>query len=470
MNSEDSMVVGKLPRKDMLTYAMGNISNTLLAGVFMLMYVNYFWNFLGLNQTLFIVGQVIYATINAINDPITGHMSDKTDIERWGSRRLIFIKYAGPLWAVFYFFMWFPWSYDNQIIIFVHFVLSICVFDTFLSLVVGLYMSLMSEMTDSIQVRYKLAFYSNIVMFFAAIPVVLAQSVFDVSLETFQIFNGVIAIISIIVFIIVTRILKERPELRIEEDYSIFQAMKVVLKSRAFLTRTAYQFFGNVARTMGFTFLFAFMFVLGFGPMIPLLFMALSFGVGFISQVFYMKLEKKWGLRKTILILKSMFIITNVISFVIVLNIDSTEIVWVCIAIVSIFAGFGVFDFVLLTLAIDEDEIKHGSRRESIFQGTSSLIFKPADSLGPIIATTIFTIFGFIQGQTYQDANAIVGIKIILFLAPAAMHAISLIFMYLFPYHGESLKKLRVELFELHAKKKEHFERGTSEKYGSKNK
>ncbi|MHA1489222.1 MAG: MFS transporter [Promethearchaeota archaeon] len=459
----------KLPRKEIFTYALGSIPNTLLAGVFMLMYVNFFWNFLGLNLTLFIIGQVIYATINALNDPITGHLSDKTNIDKWGSRRLIYIKYAGPIWAVFYFLMWFPWDYSNQFIIFLHFVISICVFDTFLSLVIGLYMSLMSEMTDSIKIRYKLSFYSNIVMILAGIPVIFAQTLFDISLQTFQIFNGIIAMISIIMYIVVTRKLKERPELRIEENYSLFQAMKAILKSKAFLTRTGYIFFGNVAKAMGFSFLFAFILILGSGPLIPILFMFVTYGVGFLSQIIYMKTENKWGIRKTILVLKSFLIITNLISFAIVLSIDSTPIVWICIAIVSIFTGFNVFDFVLLTLAIDEDEIKRGSRRESIFQGTSSLIFKPADSLGPIIATIILTAYGFITGSTTQDATAIIGIKFILFVAPAIVHAISLIFIYFFPYHGETLEKLRVDLLELHAKKKEDYELGKGYKYGNEN-
>lgn len=456
--------VGKLPRKDVFVYSLGYIPNTFLAGVFMLMYVNFFWNYLGLIEPLFIIGMIIYATINALNDPLTGHLSDKTNIDKWGSRRLIYIKWFGPLWALFYFIMWFPWSYDNQIIIFFQFVLSICIFDTFLSLVIGLYMSLMSEMSDNIKVRYKLSFYANIATFIAGIPVVFAQSIFDASLETFQMFNGVLAIISIILYIIVTRTLKERPELRVEEDYTFFQAMKMVVKSKAFLTRTGYIFFNTGARAMGFSFLFAFLFILGPGPLTPILFMLLTFGIGFFSNIIYMKLEKKWGIRKTILILKSGLIIANLISFVIVSAVGSTTIVWICVALVSILSGFGVFDFVLLTMAIDEDEIKYGSRRESIFQGTSSLLFKPADSLGPIIATITLTIFGFVTGSTTQDATALLGIKVLLFVMPTLMHAISLIFIYLFPYHGEALEKLQSELMKLHKMKKENFESSKPEK------
>ena len=447
-----------LTKKEMITYALGYIPNTLMAGVFVLMYVNFFWNYLKLDQTLFIIGQIIYATVNALNDPLTGHISDKTDVDKWGSRRIIYIKYFGPLWAVFYFIMWFPWSWDSQIIIFLHFTLSICIFDTFLSLIIGLYMSLMSEMTDSVKFRYKLYFYANIFSFIALIPVIMVQSIFEAGLVIFQAFNGIIAIISILMYIYVVRNLKERPELRKEEDYTFFQAMKDVLKSKAFLTRTGYIFFNNIAKAMGYSFVFAFLFILGQGTLTPIIFLGILYGIGFISQVMYMKFENKWGIRGTILRFKGIYVILSILSFVVVALIDLPILVWIFIGIISLFSGFNVFDFVLLTFAIDEDELKHGSRRESIFQGTSSLLFKPADSIGPIIATSILLAFGFVQGAPTQSASALLGIKLLMFVAPAIMHGISLIFIYLYPYYGEKLKELNQAIIELHAKKKKMYE------------
>ncbi len=452
------MEYNKLPRKTMFIYAVGSIANTLLAGIFLLMYVNFFWNYLGLKQSLFVIGQIIYATVNAINDPITGNISDHTDVDKWGSRRLIYIKWFGPLWAIFFFFIWFPWSYDNQIIIFLHFVISICIFDTFLSLIIGLYMSLMSEMSDNMEMRYKLSFYSNIAMAVAGIPVIFAQSIFDISLQAFQIFNGFIAIICIILYIIAVKNLHERPELRLEHKYTIIEAMKDILKSRAFLTRTAYIFFGNIARAMGFSFVFAYILILGSGPFISFYYLLITMGIGFFSQAICMRMEPKWGMRKTILTFKSLLICSSIVSFFIVLNTNMTAIIWICLAVTSLFSGFGVFDFALLTVAIDEDELKHGSRRESIFQGTSSLIFKPADSIGPIIATYVLLAFGFITGSTVQKATAIIGIKLLLFVVPSIIHAISLIFIYLFPYHGEKYEQLRRDLKELHVKKKLKYE------------
>ncbi|MHA1527314.1 MAG: MFS transporter, partial [Promethearchaeota archaeon] len=193
----------KISSKNTFIYVLGNIPTTILGGIFVLLYVNFFWDNLGLQQTYFILGQIIYMVINACNDFFLGRMSDKTNVERWGSRRLIYIKWGGPLWAVVFFLMWFPWSYDNQIIIFLHFLITICAFDMFLTLVVITRMALLPELTESIDERNKVQFYNQMMGTLGAIPVIFALYIFENSLQLFQIFAGFMAVLSGILCFIV---------------------------------------------------------------------------------------------------------------------------------------------------------------------------------------------------------------------------------------------------------------------------
>jgi GPH family glycoside/pentoside/hexuronide:cation symporter len=110
-----------------------------------------------------------------------------------------------------------------------------------------------------------------------------------------------------------------------------------------------------------------------------------------------------------------------------------------------------------LYLSIDEDELKSGSRREGIFMGINALIHKPALSIGPIIATVVLGVYGYVQGGevSVQPASAFLGIKILMFLIPVIFSAIGLIFLYFYPLHGEKLDKMREQLQILHAEKQE---------------
>ena len=90
---------GKLSKKNLWGYALGAIPAGLLTYVFTLKYIELFYDDLALLPLYFIIGQVIYLIINAINDPLIGQLSDRTNREKWGSRRIIYIKYGGPILA-----------------------------------------------------------------------------------------------------------------------------------------------------------------------------------------------------------------------------------------------------------------------------------------------------------------------------------------------------------------------------------
>ncbi len=90
-------------RKQKFYYLTHKIPFTLFPGIFGMVYVYFFWDYLGMEQAFFVVGMIIYGIFNALNDPLLGQWSDRVDVNKWGSRRLIFIKYGGPIWALFFF-------------------------------------------------------------------------------------------------------------------------------------------------------------------------------------------------------------------------------------------------------------------------------------------------------------------------------------------------------------------------------
>ncbi|GAG75139.1 unnamed protein product, partial [marine sediment metagenome] len=124
--------------------------------------------------------------------------------------------------------------------------------------------------------------------------------------------------------------------------------------------------------------------------------------------------------------------------------------------IVSFLGGImGGFNHTLMTLSMDEDELKTGVRRENTFLGVNALFTKPGDSIGPIIATVILGITNYMRDTPaiLQPEAALAGIKTIFLLIPAVFTIISLIFMYFYPIHGEYKTKLYDEIEKLHQKK-----------------
>jgi GPH family glycoside/pentoside/hexuronide:cation symporter len=171
-----------------------------------------------------------------------------------------------------------------------------------------------------------------------------------------------------------------------------------------------------------------------------------------------MKLRPKWGMHNIILRFGVLKVLLSFGLFFLVAFIDSPILVVIALAVRTFFNGYTIFNTPILYLSIDEDELKNGSRREGMFLGINALINKPAQSIGPIIATIILGMFGYIQNSDIQPDSALLGIKILMFLVPAIVSAIGLIFMYFYPLHGEKLNNMREKLEILHAQKRERLE------------
>lgn len=207
--------------------------------------------------------------------------------------------------------------------------------------------------------------------------------------------------------------------------------------------------------SLALSFLFAYSFILGDDIVtITALYFFILLSVGYGSMIICMKLHLKWGMRKIVLRFGLIKAVIQETFFLLILNPLTQSLIWIGVILSMFFGGYAVFNSGFMFLCMDEDEINQGTRREGIFLGTNALITKPAQSLGSIIATLIFSAFGFVQNATIQSDTAITGIKILFFLVPAIGTLIGLIFMYFYPIHGERLQEIEIKLEALHTEKR----------------
>ncbi|MFX1525244.1 MAG: MFS transporter [Promethearchaeota archaeon] len=443
----------KLSRRNLWGYGIGAIPNGLLALIFNLKYIEFFFEKLLLTPILFIIGQIIYMIVNTLNDPLLGQLSDRTNPQRWGSRRKIYIKYGAPIWALTFMIVWIPWSFNNQIIIFLHYVISICLFDTMLTLVILVWLALLPEMTSDLDERAKGNFLSVILGAIVILPTFIIVAGMDPTSVEFRFFMVIVAIISTILLLITAFLCQEKPEFQKDEGLPIWKAVKETLKLKSFLIYMGYIVCDAFLSSIGLSYLFVYLLILGEGGV--LYYFIIIFFVGYGSNFLCIKLRPKWGMRKVMLRFGAIRIIGTFIFFLLILFIDSQIFVLSGLAILTFFGGYTIFNTPLLYLSIDEDELNNGSRREGMFFGIDALIHKPALSIGPIIATIVLGSFGYVQGALTQIESAYLGIKILMLLIPVIVSSIGLVFIYFYPLYGEKLEKIRAQLNILHEEKRE---------------
>lgn len=454
----------QLSKKKMWGYAFGAIPNGIYWIMFSLFYIEFFYDDLKLEWGWMILGWIIYMIVNSFNDPLLGQLSDRTNREKWGGRRIPYIKYGSFIWAATFIMIWFPWSYDNQIIMGIHYIVSICAFDMMLTIVVLCWMALMPEMTSDLDERNKINFLVLLVGLMGILPFMLigfsTKESSDFStppsvIQPFQVLIIVIAIVSTISLLIVAKTSEERPEFRNDEVFSLWKSIKETIKLKSFRFYVGFGFATQLLSSIGLSYLFTYVLILG-DPGVALIgFFAVYIFVGYGSNVVCMKLRPKWGMRKIILIFGLMKSIGTFVIFLWIVNPMTEQLIWFGLIWTTFFGGFNVFTTPLMALSMDEDEVKNGTRREGMFLGMNALFTKPASSIGPIIATIILTAFNYQQGSDIQPDSALLGIKILFFIVPVVFTLIGLVFMYFFPLHGKTLEELQSKLEEIHQKKKE---------------
>jgi GPH family glycoside/pentoside/hexuronide:cation symporter len=443
----------QLTSRNLWGYAIGAIPNGLLVFIFLLKYIQLFYDKLQLAPTLFVIGQVIYLIVNALNDPLLGQMSDRTNSKKWGSRRTIYIRYGAPIWGFTFMLVWVPWSFTNQIVIFLHFIISICLFDTFFTLVVLVWMALLPEMTSDLDERNKANLLATIVAAVFVLPMFIIVGAMDPTSETFIVLMLFVAILSTILLVITSYLCKERREFQMDKGLPLPKAVKETLKMKSFLLYMGYNFCQSLIGSIGLSYLFVYLLVLGEGGLFY--YFGIFFFIGYGSNFLFVKMRAKWGMRNSLLRFGFTNVIITLILFPFIVLINVPLLVILTLTIRTFLGGYSVFNTPFLYLSIDEDELKTGSRREGMFLGINALITKPAQSFGPIIATFILGIFGYIQNSSFQPDSALIGVKILMFLFPVIVDAIGLTFMYFYPLHGENLDQLREKLQTLHVEKRE---------------
>ncbi len=452
------MSINKLPKKQVSGYIVGMIPLTIILGVFRLGYIKFFYDSLGLNEVLFIIGMAIFMIINMLNDPLIGQWQDNTDVKKWGSRRVVYIKYFSPFLVITFALMWFPWSTDaatpmGQFVMFLHFLISISIFDTLSNIVTMAWMALLPDMTSDLGERTRINFLGGILALFASFVVITVPTMVD-NRQFFQIFNITVAVISYVCYVVVVKLSKESPEHQHDRSPPLWTAIKQTVKSKSFMMFVGFNFFRTLIASIQLSYVFLFLILIG--PENIVFYFLIVIIVGWSSNILCIKLRKRYGFKKLLLQFTTIQFIGGFILFFLVL-IPSISIpaMWIGLAFSAFFGGAGIFGVIMQTLPIDEDEIKYGSRREGMFYGINALFTKPTESIGPIIVTIVLVLTGYVQNSPVQTDSAMFGIIFVFYFIVNIFVALSLIFVYFYPLEGEKLEHLEEELKELHQKKRE---------------
>ncbi|CAM9507886.1 unnamed protein product [Ectocarpus sp. 12 AP-2014] len=142
-----------------LAFGAASFASSVLCTLFSLYVTPVFTSVYKIDDRHFYASHVVFAIWNAINDPAFAWLIDNTTASG-GDRRLPAIKYGGPLWCLAFLIPWWPWSTEpGSFLVGLHFCVSICMFDSFLTYVLLVHCALLADLTTDNTLRNN---YNNV--------------------------------------------------------------------------------------------------------------------------------------------------------------------------------------------------------------------------------------------------------------------------------------------------------------------
>ncbi|MFX0059191.1 MAG: MFS transporter [Candidatus Heimdallarchaeota archaeon] len=422
--------------------------------------LKFYTDFILFPALLYGIVQLIFAIVNAINDPIIGFYSDRTiPIEGKGKRRRWLIR-SLPLVAIGYFLMIFMSPNFPYELIFIFLLLAFVLYDTGFAMNMINRGALMISITDDDSERASLVTTNLVFQTTLGIFSYLLIMFFFVEEENPFPLPVIVAILTIVGIIGVgvalygAKGIKEPIKLYYGETFpEIKKLIKEVLKSKSFIFYILLQFvLGAVTATVITFQVYYFEDVIGVGGIEVMIISAITLPFTFFAYYLVQVVNKKFGPRKALM----MFIMISVIAFFLLFLTRIFVLAVICYLIINMGnAAFWILSTPIFGNVIDEYELETGNRPIGTFNGINAIFISPNKQFMIFLFTMILSITGYNGEAVIQTEDAVLGIQIGVGLIPIIFFSIGFLILLFFPLRGEKLEVVKKEIRKIYEKRLE---------------
>lgn len=461
-----------LPRWQLILYASGSLATAVSYQAFST-YIQFLYiDVYGLRAAWVGLTWSIYGLWNAINDPLAGYLSDRTQT-RWG-RRIPWIAGAFiPLSITFYLLFVPPdgLAARADVSLLLYFLFFILAFDLLWTIAVMNWTALFPEMVPDARQRANVSAWRQIfsvigLLVGVALPPILAGE----DWSGVSVVAGLVAVVTAVFFALSLLGSRERPEFAEDQPLPLREALRATLANRDFLiflgaNLTVQYVFLALASTTPFYTKYALRvqsdLALGGLTLDVGLQNSLFLGAAFIVALIAMPVWAYWTRRRGAWQMLRLCCLTSAVSllaFFLANNFYSG------LFIVTIFglnlAGLLMLSDLLIADLVDADELVTGARREGLYFGMNGFVIRLAFTAQGAITGAILTLSGYVSpsaGTLYpeQPVNTIWGIRLMIAGFPALALLLGYALLGKYGLHGDRLEGMRTAVAALHAQKQE---------------
>jgi GPH family glycoside/pentoside/hexuronide:cation symporter len=439
----------KLSRWDKFMYGIGDTGFSLTSTIIGAYLAIFMVDVVGLSPTLAATAFFLGRSWDYINDPIFGHISDRTRT-RWGRRRPYLIFGALPFALAFTLIWWKP-PIQYDIWLAVYFTFGYILFDSMATLIYMPYFALTPELTSDYDERTSLTTYR---MFFSILGSLLAFTIPLMIVGGFKPENAprvllmgiIFAILSAAPFILVFFNTREREEYMEQAQPNLIQSFKAAWKNRPFLYTLGLFLATWIAiDILQAMLLFYLKYVVGREEQSDLI-MASIFVTAILVLPIWNWFSRKWDKRWAFIFGIAFWAIVQLVLITV-----SPATPLIVILVLCILAGVGVaaahvLPWAIIPDAIEWGEYHSGERHEGMLYSLVTLVHKVAASIAVPLVLLLLDWTGYVPNAAQQSPTALWGIRLAIGPIPAVLLLIGILFAYKYPLSREEFARMNQEL------------------------
>ena len=438
-----------LSRKAKLIYGSGDLGFSLTSTIIGAYFLFFLTDVVGIKPAVAGIAILIGRTWDYINDPIIGHISDRTR-SRWGRRRPFLLFGALPF-ALAFMLMWYRPPFESQVALTVYYALAYVFFDAAATFVYMPYFALTPELTENYDERTSLTSYR---MFFSIFGSLLAFTVPMMIIGTFNpqnatkvmLMGAIFGIASAIPLWLVFFNTKENEVYIAQEKPSMIASLKAAMKNRPFVfSAVIYLLTWVCMDILQTTLLFFIKYALKMESQSDLI-MAMIFVTAIIALPFWEFTSRKINKRIAYAIGIGFWAFVQIVLITIGPHVSQPVVYFLCIM-----AGIGVsaahvLPWSIIPDAIEWDEYKTGERHEGVFYSLITLMQKVASSIAIPMVGVLLQLTHYQANAVQQPQSAVLGIRLLIGPIPAILLTIGIIFAIKYPLGRDQFTSIVEEL------------------------
>jgi len=440
----------KLPLLTKIFYGTGDLgismNNSIITAFFSVFMVTVVGMPPGLVAIIFIIGR----SWDFINDPIIGHLSDRTRT-KWGRRRPFLLFGAIPF-GLSFILLWLGPDF-NQTGLIIYYSLAYIVYEFMATVVYMPYYALTPELTEDYDERTKLTSFRmmfNIIGSLTAyiLPLLIVGNDWtQATKQQVMMMAMVAAVIAATPFLIVFFSTKEKKEFQKQDLPKFIPSLKAAFKNRPFVFGAMMYLFTWMTIIVVESNLQFFIIHIIQRPSQSIIIMISIFVTAIFALPIWNWVSKNWNKRYAYI---GGVAFWAVVMMILIFMTPETPF-WL-ILILCVMAGIGVsaaqvLPWSIIPDAIEWEEWQTGERNEGMFYSLITLLGKVGMAIAQPVGLLILQLTGFQEGQgVIQTPTALLGVRLVMGPLPAILLLSGILMAVFYPLTREQHHKVVREL------------------------